>query len=162
MPLLNNKGEIRAAGGIVTHVRGGVVLILMVYRQQFEDWSLPKGKVKRGELDEDTALREVLEETGLHCKLGEEVGSMHYLDRRCRVKVARYWLMEPAQESDLRFDNEVDAGRWLPLQQARDAATRSGDRDFLAELYRCLVIRGGSLTVLRRVHVWEKVREPKA
>ena len=65
---------IRAAGGVV--VREGRVLI--VHRPRYDDWSLPKGKLKRGEDWGAGALREVLEETGLECSLGEQLDVSTY------------------------------------------------------------------------------------
>jgi len=160
MARLNDEGEVRAAGGIVTQVRADVIFVLMVYRGKFADWSLPKGKVKRGEADQDAALREVQEETGLQCTLGDEAGSMHYVNRAGQPKVSRYWLMAIECPGRLRFDNEVDAARWFTLSQARNAATRSGDRDFLTELSKCIVARGSTVAALRQVHIWEGVRGP--
>jgi 8-oxo-dGTP pyrophosphatase MutT (NUDIX family) len=63
--------------------------VLLVHRPRYGDWSLPKGKAKRGETDEECALREVEEETGLRCALGRELASTEYLDRRDRPKVVR-------------------------------------------------------------------------
>jgi len=54
----------------------------VVHRPEREDWSYPKGKVEPGETLEDCALREVLEETGLRCRLGRFVGHTEYRDRR--------------------------------------------------------------------------------
>ena len=62
---------------------------------KYDDWTLPKGKAERGESDEDCALREVEEETGLRCELLEELESSSYSDASGRPKVARYWLMRP-------------------------------------------------------------------
>ena len=45
----------------------------MVHRPRYDDWSLPKGKAERGESADRTALREVEEETGLVCALGDEL-----------------------------------------------------------------------------------------
>ena len=64
----------RAAGGVV--VRDGRVLV--VHRPRYDDWSLPKGKLRLGESWEAAAVREVEEETGLRCELGELVGGMDY------------------------------------------------------------------------------------
>src|SRR5262249_56080756 len=61
----------RAAGGIV--LRDGRVLV--VHRPRYDDWSLPKGKLRLGESWQAAALREVEEETGLRCRLGELAGS---------------------------------------------------------------------------------------
>src|SRR5204862_335173 len=82
---------IRAAGGIVT--REGRVLL--VHRPRYDDWTFPKGKAEDGESDEDCALREVREETGLDCELLDELSSTAYIDSRGRPKRVRWWRMRP-------------------------------------------------------------------
>jgi len=106
----------RAAGGIV--VRDGRVLV--VHRPRYDDWSLPKGKLKLGESWEAAALREVEEETGLRCELGELVGATRY-----GLKEVRYFRM--SCEGEPRAQNEVDEVRWVPLADA--AALLSYERD---------------------------------
>ena len=68
-----------------------------MHRPRYDDWSLPKGKLDPGESWEDGALREVGEEIGLRCPLGEELSPVTYHDRKGRSKVVRYWLMEPVE-----------------------------------------------------------------
>ena len=58
-----------------------------------------QGQGRPGESDEETALREVEEETGLRCTLGAPAGETRYRDSKGRHKVVRYWLMEPTDES---------------------------------------------------------------
>src|SRR6266566_6019766 len=65
---------VRAAGGVIVGPgRGRRAEILVVHRPRYDDWTLPKGKCNPGESDEACALREVEEETGLVCELGDEV-----------------------------------------------------------------------------------------
>jgi 8-oxo-dGTP diphosphatase len=116
-----SEAEVRSAGGVV--VRDGCVLV--VHRPRYDDWSLPKGKLEPGESWEDAALREVAEETGLVCELGEEVGRTHYRDHSGRAKEARYFQMTCSGEP--RVQNEVDEVRWVPLEEA--AALLSYERD---------------------------------
>jgi 8-oxo-dGTP diphosphatase len=115
---------VRAAGGVI--LRNGEVLL--VHRPQYDDWSLPKGKLLEGESHEDGALREVEEETGLVCRLGREVASSSYVDHRGRPKLVRYWLMEPVA-GEFVPHAEVDEIRWLTPAAA--AALLSYDRDRL-------------------------------
>ena len=119
-------GVVRAAGGAV--VREGDVSpeVVIVHRPKYDDWTLPKGKAERGESDEDCALREVEEETGLRCKLLEELESSSYDDSSGRPKVARYWLMRQVGGS-LRPTREVDDACWVPLAEAESQLTY--DRD---------------------------------
>src|SRR5262249_19166561 len=83
-------------------------------------WGPPKGKLDPGETDEETARREVEEETGVRAKLLGELSSTRYPDRKGRVKQVRYWLMEPVDGKTPRFrpNHEIDELRWC---SARDA-----------------------------------------
>jgi 8-oxo-dGTP pyrophosphatase MutT (NUDIX family) len=113
----------RAAGGIV--VREGKVLV--VHRPRYDDWSLPKGKLKLGESWEAAALREVEEETGLRCRLGELAGSTQY-----GLKEVRYFRM--TCDGEPRPQNEVDEVRWVPLDEAAALLTYERDVELLNRL----------------------------
>jgi 8-oxo-dGTP diphosphatase len=115
---------VRAAGGIVR--RDGS--ILLVHRPKYDDWTFPKGKAEGDESDEACALREVLEETGLRCALGEEIASTEYIDARGRPKRVRWWLMDPV-EGDFAPTDEVDEIRWVEPRVAADLL--SYDRDLV-------------------------------
>ena len=112
---LTDEPEVRAAGGIL--VRDGVEIAL-VHRPKYDDWSLPKGKAKPGESDEDCALREVREETGFHCELRFELPSTRYRDSLGRDKRVRYWAMRPVDGAFEPHD-EVDELVWLSPLEAR-------------------------------------------
>ncbi|HET7743692.1 MAG TPA: NUDIX hydrolase [Gaiellaceae bacterium] len=117
---------IRAAGGVV--VQGdGTTEILLVHRPRYDDWSFPKGKALRDESDEQCAIREVEEETGLVCELLEELPATTYRDAKGRPKRVRYWLMRPVG-GRLTFEHEVDEARWLTPAEAREALTYPRDR----------------------------------
>ncbi len=104
-----------------------------MHRPEYDDWTLPKGKAKRGESDEACALREVAEETGLECELQAELPSTSYHDSLGRPKIVRYWLMRAAK-GKLRPADEVDDARWLPLRDALDLLSYERDRDVLRSL----------------------------
>ena len=122
---------VRAAGGIlIRRTRQGQLEVAVVHRPGREDWSYPKGKVEPGETFEDCARREVLEETGLRCRLGRFVGHTEYRDRKDRPKIVAYWLMAP--ESGFFYPNEeVDELRWLSVDEARELLSYERDRDLL-------------------------------
>jgi len=124
-----SEPEVRAEGGVVR--RGGEVLV--VHRPRYDDWTLPKGKLDPGETDEQAALREVEEETGLRCRLGQELPSVSYDDRRGRSKQVRYWEMEP-ESGEFTPNDEVDEVRWLPPEEARALMTYDRDREVLDAL----------------------------
>jgi 8-oxo-dGTP pyrophosphatase MutT (NUDIX family) len=111
------KAVIRAAGGVVVREGDGRTEILVVHRPRYDDWTFPKGKAEPDESDEDCALREVAEETGLRCDLDRELPATSYLDAQGRRKRVRYWLMRPVA-GELRFEHEVDDGTWLTQEEA--------------------------------------------
>lgn len=125
--------EIRAGGGVIwrrSEWLPGKVDIVLVHRPAYDDWSLPKGKANALENDDDAALREVREETGLICKLGAELPSTRYLDRYAKPKIVRYWIMESVK-GELKGSNEVDIARWLPFDRARQMLSYERDQPVL-------------------------------
>jgi len=120
--------DVRAGGGVV--IRDGRVLV--VHRPEYDDWSLPKGKLEEGESWEAGALREVEEETGLRCELSGEAGRTHYTDNRGRDKEVRYFLM--TAEGEALAQNEVDEVRWVPLAEAVDLLSYGRDADLVSNL----------------------------
>jgi 8-oxo-dGTP diphosphatase len=118
---------IRAAGGVIARERDGVAEVVVVHRPAYDDWTLPKGKAKKGESDEDCAVREVEEETGLRCTRGRELESVLYLDSTGRPKVVRYWLMQ-ADGGELRPEREIDDVRWVSYGDAERLLSYERDR----------------------------------
>jgi 8-oxo-dGTP diphosphatase len=121
--------QVRAAGGVIE--RDGLVAV--VHRPRYDDWSLPKGKLDRGESFEEAALREVLEETGLECVLGEELPEVRYMDLRGRPKTVRYWRMH-VTGGEFAANDEVDALRWLTPKRAVRLLSYEHDRRLVQAL----------------------------
>jgi 8-oxo-dGTP pyrophosphatase MutT (NUDIX family) len=132
MPL---KREVRAAGGVVLRPRdGGGVEVCVVHRPRYDDWSLPKGKLDRNEGFEEGALREVLEETGLRCRLRRELDEVRYTDGKGRPKIVRYWLMDVAEDQGFAPNEETDELRWLELPAAAQLLSYEHDQELVAGL----------------------------
>ena len=129
------KREVQAAGGAVLRDReGGGVELCLVHRPKYDDWSLPKGKLDKGESFEDAALREVWEETGLRCRLLQELEPVRYTDGKGRPKVVRYWLMEPLEDTGFAANDEVDEVRWLKIPAAAALVSYEHDQELVASL----------------------------
>ena len=127
--------EVRAAGGAVMRPRaGGGVEICLIHRPKYGDWSLPKGKLERGESFEEAALREVFEETGVRARLRQELALTRYTDKKGRPKVVRYWLMDVAFDTGFRPNDEVDAVEWLELPIAATRVSYEHDQELIASL----------------------------
>jgi 8-oxo-dGTP diphosphatase len=124
-----DEPEVKAAGGVVR--RDGRIAV--VHRPRYDDWSLPKGKLDPGETWEEAALREVREETGLECTLGDELSSTRYHDRKGRSKLVRYWLMDP-HGGEFEPNDEVDELRWLTPAEAAALLTYPRDKELAQEV----------------------------
>jgi len=125
--------EVRAAGGVVRRRVDGHVLTVLVHRPRYDDWTLPKGKLREGESFEAAALRELLEETGLKCRIDAELPTLRYADQDGRPKIVRYWSMD-ADGDDLHPTEEVDEARWFTLAEARKMLSHDRDREVLDAL----------------------------
>ena len=69
--------EATSCGGVVIF-RGKVLLLYKNYKNKYEGWVLPKGTVEMGETHEETAIREVKEESGADAVIRRYVGTTHY------------------------------------------------------------------------------------
>ena len=124
----NAEPDISAAGGVVLNREDGRrTRVAVIHRPKYMDWSLPKGKLEKGESFKEAALREVEEETGFRCEELRELPSVSYLDRKERTKLVRYWLMEPIK-GKFEPHGEVDELRWLTVREAGDLLSYDHDR----------------------------------
>ena len=124
---------VRAAGGVPVRTAARGIEVLVVHRPSYDDWTFPKGKCEPGESDEDCALREVVEETGLVCVLEDELPSTAYRDSKGRPKRVRYWRLRVVG-GNLAFDHEVGSGRWLSPADAETLLTYERDLAVLRAL----------------------------
>ncbi|WP_043972804.1 NUDIX hydrolase [Streptomyces microflavus] len=111
---------------------GNDVEVCLVHRPRWDDWSHPKGKLKRGEEPLAAAVREVLEETGHHCAPGVRLPTARYLVDG-RPKEVAYWAAE-ATGGAFEANDEVDRLLWLTPEAARVRLTQPRDREQLTAL----------------------------
>ncbi len=135
------KPDVRAAGGLVwrqavvadeSGATNTTIEVVLIHRPKYDDWSFPKGKLDRGETSAAAAAREVEEETGLRCELGDELAPARYVDGKGRLKEVRYWVMYPVGLSPWAPNDEVDRRRWVPVAEAAELLTYEHDRTLLA------------------------------
>lgn len=123
------KGLIRAAGGVVVRPTTlGRLEVACIYREARGDWTFPKGKLDPGESFEEAALREVWEETGMHCDIVRFAGTTQYTHRKGKPKIVAYYLMH-VRQGEFEPNDEVDELVWLPIEQVRDHLTWERDQE---------------------------------
>ncbi|UFS59511.1 NUDIX hydrolase [Subtercola endophyticus] len=136
---------IYAAGAVCWRMVGGKVRVLIIHRAQRNDVSLPKGKVEPGETLPETAVREVLEETGLAVDLGVPLGVTSYTMPNNRDKVVYYWAAEVTDgafgTSEFEPNEEVAGCEWMSLRRAKKALSYVRDVEVL-ERFQLLVDQG--------------------
>jgi 8-oxo-dGTP pyrophosphatase MutT (NUDIX family) len=115
-------------GGVV--LRGDNVLVITPAGKR-RVTGLPKGGPQPGESGEQTATREVREETGVNAAVREPLGDVNYWYRRGgrRVyKTVHFYLFDYRSGSTDDHDHEVENARWMPLADARTALSYPGER----------------------------------
>ncbi|MFJ3257664.1 MULTISPECIES: NUDIX hydrolase [unclassified Streptomyces] len=123
-------GPVLAAGCVLwRRSPSGGLEFCLVHRPRYDDWSYPKGKLKRGEPPLDAARREVLEETGHHCAPGAPLPTVRYRANG-RPKEVAYWAAE-ATGGTFVPNTEVDRVSWLAPAEARTRLTQDRDRELL-------------------------------
>ncbi len=94
-------------------------------------WTLPKGTPSDAETVEETALREVQEETGLEVKISAPVGAIEYFftQQGTRIhKTVHFFLMEATGGGLDKHDHEFDEVRWVPIEEARELLSYPTER----------------------------------
>ena len=127
-----------SAGGVVVRHESGRAWLVVGSRRRERDgwtWTLPKGTPKPGETREQTALREVAEETGLEVRITGPLDSIEYwfVQSGKRIhKTVHYFLMEPIGGDLARHDHEFEQVRWIAFAEAASVLTFETERMLVA------------------------------
>jgi 8-oxo-dGTP pyrophosphatase MutT (NUDIX family) len=117
-----------SAGGVVFRDGSDGLEVLVCGRSAENLWALPKGTPEPGESLEQTAMREVREETGVHVETTGLVGEIKYWFSRPQEgvryhKTVRHYLFRPVGGDPSQHDHEFDEVRWVPVQAAQKLLT---------------------------------------
>ncbi len=127
-----------SAGGVVVSYRNDRPSLVVGMRRRARDavtWTLPKGTPDPGETVEETALREVQEETGLAVRILEPLPSIEYqfVQDGARIhKTVHYFLMEPIGGDLARHDAEFERVRWVRFDEAGGLLSFPTERELVA------------------------------
>ena len=125
-----------SAGGVVYRRAGNGIETVLCGRDNPVRWSLAKGTPDPGETLEQTALREVREETGLETIIEEPIKSIDYWfsDREGAVryhKTVHFYLMAPVGGHTNQHDPEFDVVEWFPCSEALNRLAYANEAEVL-------------------------------
>ena len=102
-----------------------------------EHWMLAKGWIDKGEKPEDTAVREVKEETGVEAKIVQKIETIKYFykhpERGGVLKFVTFYLMEYIKNLPEGHDNETSEVAWLSFEEAKKRLSFSGEKQILSK-----------------------------
>jgi 8-oxo-dGTP pyrophosphatase MutT (NUDIX family) len=109
-------------------------------------WALPKGNIDPGERPDETAVREVAEETGITARLDRKLGDTRYTytwQGERVFKIVSFYLLRYRSgrlgDTSPEHAHEVAAVRWLPLEEAASTLAYSGERSMAERALAALV-----------------------
>jgi len=127
-----------AAGAVLWRIENDQLLVALVHRGRYDDWSWAKGKVDPGETLPETAVREIREETGLKVKLGVSLGVQRYRLPNKNLKEVHYWAAKVTEKSlatsNFKPNEEVAEVVWLTPVEASKYLSYSHDQEQLDQL----------------------------
>ena len=151
--------EIFAAGAVCWREKGKDLLVAVIHRGRYQDWTFPKGKVDPGETLAETAVREVHEETGLKVKLGVPLETVSYPLDKSKAKIVHYWAAKVSDnalaKSKFKPDEEVSEVLWLKAEDAFAKLSYKHDRELLQEVIQLRengMLQTKPLVILRHAH----------
>jgi len=131
-----------SAGGVLVHVVDNRPVLAAIRPEGKPEglWALPKGRIGKGEKSEDTAVREVEEETGVRGTLVRKLGDVRYVYtwKGERIfKVVSFFLLRyeggKLGQLSAEYAHEVADVQWLPLDDAPRLLAYAGERDMARE-----------------------------
>jgi 8-oxo-dGTP diphosphatase len=135
MPSSKVKEHIFAAGTVIFKGRGLNQKIAVIHRPHREDWSFPKGKIDAPESAPAAAVRETLEETGLHVVLHQSLTPQEYIFDNL-PKTVFYWRARLVKPPVFVPNEEADQLVWVSLKAALKLLTYEVDRELAKEAFK--------------------------
>lgn len=128
--------DLVSAGGVVYQQAADGPIVVLCGRLEDGLWGLPKGTPIAGETIEQTARREVQEETGLAVEIERPIGTIEYwftrLEQGVRFhKIVHHFLMRPVGGALDQHDHEYDLVEWFPVRAAVERLTYRNEAELL-------------------------------
>lgn len=128
---MDDAGPILGVGGVVQDDRGRLLVVRRGNAPARGRWTLPGGKVERGERLAEAVRRELSEETGLDVDVGDPVGVTEVVAEDRHYVIVDLWATVVGGE--LRAGDDAAEVRWMGRGDLEEVATTPGLLDFLDE-----------------------------
>ena len=127
-----------SSGGVIFRTVNSQFEVALISRGKI--WCLPKGLIEMGETAEETALREVKEETGLEGEIVNRIGEISYVffKRKRYFKMVHFYLIRHIGGSISNHDFEADRVKWFPISEALKILTYPNERKILKKAEKIL------------------------
>jgi 8-oxo-dGTP diphosphatase len=126
--------QLTAAGGVIFRIVGGHAEVALCFKRREKIWCLPKGLIEQGETAEESALREVKEETGLKGEIIKKIGQVKYGffgKGQHYFKTVHFYLLEYSEGSMDNHDSEVDKVEWFSISKTLQILAYVNERKIL-------------------------------
>ena len=132
------RAEQHSAGGLVVRKKGNRAQICLVSKKGGRVWAFPKGRVDPGESLEETAIREVLEETGHAASIIDKLDTIEYYfflkeNNTFYHKTVTFFLMRVTKEHAQERDQEADSVGWYDAGVAKRKLSYLNEKKILAK-----------------------------
>lgn len=114
---------LRSSGGVIFRKANNEIEVALIAIKNRKIWTLPKGLIDKGESDEEAAIREIVEETGLYGKIINIIGEKSYWfyikgeNIKCKKTVV-YYLLQYLGGDVEKHSWEVDEAKWFLIDDA--------------------------------------------
>lgn len=122
---LRHMDQRNSCGAVV--LQDGHVLLC----QGYHGWSFPKGKIEPGETPEETAIREVWEETAIRIELDTRFRQVVPSAKPGDTRTVTFFLGCSLEGMKRPTPDEVEYAAWVPLEEAREMIQYAPDREVL-------------------------------
>ncbi len=127
---------LKSSGGVIFRKTNNEIEVALIAIKNRKIWTLPKGLIDRGESDEEAAIREIVEETGLYGKIIDLIGEKSYWfyikgeNIKCKKTVV-YYLLKYLNGDLEKHSWEVDEAKWFLIDDAIVRVNYKSDREVI-------------------------------
>lgn len=122
------------AGGIVIKEEDGQRFVLLIHRNKHNDWSFPKGHIEPNESAEQTALREIEEETGLKTEIIKKLIPNKYMNNKTGDEMIVYMYLLKVLTGKLKPEHTGDEVKWIKFDEVEDILSYDNLKKYFNEI----------------------------